>query len=406
MSEPPVSPATKAQIAAAHRDDVVHDLPAPENRRFYPALDGLRALAVLMVFAGHYLNRAPLVGWGFTGVNIFFVLSGFLITGILYDTRDTAHRFRNFYVRRMLRIFPLYYAVLLLAFLLYPVFRWVYHPVWWLWPLYLTNFARIFYAQDALRLPYVVDHLLSSQSFQPPFALYFGHFWSLAIEEQFYLVWPLVVFLVRDRVRLRNLCLLSLPVCCLGRILCVLYLPHVLLAAGFLDRFTPFRVDSLLLGGFLALSLRGPEAIRVARLARPMMIALFAAFVLMEAWYLATTHRLYALYTGTWLVTIGFNLIDLFAASLLLRTIEPGTKSYRLLSHRRLRQLGQISYGFYIFHELPHIAYDYLGKHIMGKHLIGTCTALIALASTIAISYLSFRYFETPFLRLKDRFTA
>ena len=248
--------------------------------------------------------------------------------------------------------------------------------------------------------------LLSSRPFPPRrSALFFGHFWSLAIEEQFYLVWPLVVFLVKDRVRLRNLCLASLPLCCLGRILCVMYLPHTLLAAGFLDRFTPFRVDSLLLGGFLALSLRGPEAARVARLARPIMIAFALAFVAMECWYLATIHRLYPIYSGTWLVTIGFNLIDLFAASLLLRTIEPGTKSFRLLSHRGLRRLGQISYGFYIFHDIPHLAYERLA-HRLGVHQIGTWTAIFALVFTIAISYLSFRYFESPFLRLKDRFTA
>jgi len=75
----------------------------PENRAFYPALDGLRAIAFLMVFFQHYYS----IPWGWTGVNIFFVLSGFLITGILFDSRNDAHRARNFYIRRTLRIFPL-----------------------------------------------------------------------------------------------------------------------------------------------------------------------------------------------------------------------------------------------------------------------------------------------------------
>src|ERR1700722_12874022 len=95
--------------AALHTDDVVPDLPASENKRFYPALDGLRAIAVLMVFYQHYLsagNDLPALNWGWSGVDIFFVLSGFLITGILYDTRNVLHRFRNFYVRRTLRISP------------------------------------------------------------------------------------------------------------------------------------------------------------------------------------------------------------------------------------------------------------------------------------------------------------
>src|ERR1700712_3651211 len=89
----------------------------PENRAFYPALDGLRAVAFLMVFFQHYLSMP----WGWTGVNVFFVLSGFLITGILFDTRDAPNRARNFYVRRTLRIFPLYYAIFLALLLLQPI---------------------------------------------------------------------------------------------------------------------------------------------------------------------------------------------------------------------------------------------------------------------------------------------
>jgi peptidoglycan/LPS O-acetylase OafA/YrhL len=81
----------------------------PAKRAFYPALDGLRAVAFLMVFFHHYM-RLP---WGWSGVDFFFVLSGFLITGILFDTRHDFHRFRNFYVRRTLRIFPLYYGIIL-----------------------------------------------------------------------------------------------------------------------------------------------------------------------------------------------------------------------------------------------------------------------------------------------------
>src|ERR1700761_9741340 len=131
--------------ARLHADDVVPSLPAPENKRFYPALDGLRAIAVLMVFYQHYISNtggAPAFNWGWSGVDLFFVLSGFLITGILYDTRNTLHRFRNFYVRRTLRIFPLYYGVLLMALLLTPVFHWFWHPAQILWPLYLGNYSR------------------------------------------------------------------------------------------------------------------------------------------------------------------------------------------------------------------------------------------------------------------------
>ena len=92
----------------------------PDNNAFFPALDGLRALAFLMVFGFHYLQMP----WGWTGVDIFFVLSGFLITGILFDSCHHPHRIRNFYLRRTLRIFPLYYGVFLLLVILDPIFRW------------------------------------------------------------------------------------------------------------------------------------------------------------------------------------------------------------------------------------------------------------------------------------------
>src|SRR5438270_7909455 len=98
----------------------------PSNNAYFSALDGFRAIAFLTVFATHYL----LLPWGFTGVDAFFVLSGFLITGILYDKRDDLHRARNFYVRRSLRIFPLYYGIMLALVLLYPIFRWEWNAHW------------------------------------------------------------------------------------------------------------------------------------------------------------------------------------------------------------------------------------------------------------------------------------
>src|ERR1700733_88484 len=110
----------------------------PENRAFYPALDGMRALAFLMVFGQHYLH----LPWGWAGVDLFFVLSGFLITGILFDTRNDPHRVRNFYLRRTLRIFPLYYGVMLYILLLYPLFRWDIDWKWLAWPAYLGNYLR------------------------------------------------------------------------------------------------------------------------------------------------------------------------------------------------------------------------------------------------------------------------
>ena len=137
------SPAGSEASVSPESNDSAVGLPPPENKKFYPALDGFRAVAVLMVFYQHYIGiNEPQLNWGWTGVDFFFVLSGFLITGILYDTRNATHRFRDFYVRRTLRIFPLYYGVLLAGLCLNPIFHWQWHPAWILWPLYLGNYVR------------------------------------------------------------------------------------------------------------------------------------------------------------------------------------------------------------------------------------------------------------------------
>ena len=175
--------------------------PGPVNRVFYPALDGVRALAFVMVFGQHYMG----LSWGWTGVDIFFVLSGFLITGILFDTKDRPHRVWNFYIRRTLRIFPLYYAAFLVVLLTWPYFKWQIDLTWLIWPAYLGNFARFVH-------PYAAGSHLQLLADAQPLSitngprLYLGHFWSLCVEEQFYLFWPWVVFWIKDRKRLIYLC--------------------------------------------------------------------------------------------------------------------------------------------------------------------------------------------------------
>jgi len=160
-------------------------------RPFYPALNGLRAVAILMVFVNHYgalaIGRTiPLMFW--PGVDLFFVLSGFLITGILYDSRESERYFRDFYTRRALRIFPLYYGFFVLVRILKPLLHLVYSPLFWSNWLYVSNLVRPWWGNP-------------TEIFWPqvtPTPVVLGALWSLCVEEQFYLVWPLLVLLLRS----------------------------------------------------------------------------------------------------------------------------------------------------------------------------------------------------------------
>ncbi len=198
-----------------------------------PSLDGIRALAALMVmvfhFVGHHGEPASLIHasvLGQTGVDLFFVLSGFLITRILLNSKDSPNYFSSFYARRALRIFPLYYAFLAFYFFVLPLLLQQHIPSFasqsWSW----------FYLQN---VPATFDRFTSSGP---------SHFWSLAVEEHFYLVWPLMVFLLSRR---QFKCLL----------VATLLLPP-LLRFAFLSHgvgvfyFTPTRMDSIGYGAVLA----------------------------------------------------------------------------------------------------------------------------------------------------------
>jgi peptidoglycan/LPS O-acetylase OafA/YrhL len=158
------------------------------QRKHIPQLDGMRGLAILLVLFAHSaiaFTRVPAFRWienyGNLGVQLFFVLSGFLITRILLDTKDTPHFFRNFFVRRALRIYPLYYV--LLGFVVFSGLVHQHGVRWWPYILYLSN---IIYGAGTEPSP-------------------LGPVWSLAVEEQFYLVWPFVVSVVSRR-GLERLC--------------------------------------------------------------------------------------------------------------------------------------------------------------------------------------------------------
>ncbi len=251
-----------------------------------PILDGIRGIAVLLVMTYHFWvigiaraagasGNAPvwervygdLVGMGWIGVDLFFVLSGFLITGILCELRDSPHYFRMFYGRRTVRIFPLYYAALTLFFVLGPVLTThFYRPALadmqsgttvklFAWT-YLLNWYEGFKGWNAVAHP-------------------LQHFWSLSIEEQFYLVWPLLV-LKLERRRMLSVCAGITVVALAFRAL--MYSLHYPFAAY---TWTICRADSLAMGAIVALAARDPHDWKIlVKWARRLALPAFGALLL------------------------------------------------------------------------------------------------------------------------------
>ena len=386
------------------------ELTQPENRVFYPALDGLRAIAFLLVFLQHYFQFP----WGWTGVNIFFVLSGFLITGILYDSRNDEHKARNFYVRRTLRIFPLFYAVFLMLLLLYPAFHWHWSAYWIAWPLYIANFLPCLSSAVSTNGS---DLQLAAFGWihpagVPNFCFYFGHFWSLCVEEQFYFIWPWIVFGVRSRRTLTYICGTVVILVPVARVLCQHTAPTWLLHADLLDRSTPFQIDSLLLGALVALAVRGPNSHRLYSIGK--VVAAFT-FVVALSVLLSGIARSYPDWRSgyvypEWKFTWGLTLIDFLSAGIITLALHQSNWIHRVLRLRTLRWIGRISYGAYVFHDIFHDVYTgivaLIAMHVrfVASHAV-LFVGILGLACTLLISWLSFECFESIFLNYKERWT-
>ncbi len=380
---------------------------------FYPALDGLRAIAFFFVFAQHYMSFP----WGWSGVNAFFVLSGFLITGILFDTRDDPHRARNFYVRRTLRIFPLYYGIFLLFLITTPIFHWVWSAAWIAWPLYLGNFLRFVSPAATVAgttLQRAGDAQLHGSGF--PVTLYMGHFWSLCVEEQFYLFWPWIIFYVRSRRVLLWVCSIVVVLGPIARLLAEHLAPRWMIAGQLTYRVTPFQLDSLLLGALLALLWRGVHRQLLLKLGSVVAAAGSLLLLVYVAWIVATCFPNFLAHFRypSWALSWGLSLVNIYSASLVLCALRPGSWAFRLFRLRPLRWVGRISYGAYVIHDSLHAAYFHfifgLARHLhlydaIGENGLWYTSLGFSFVFTLVLAHLSFRFYESRFLNLKERWT-
>lgn len=367
-------------------------------RKRMPVLDGWRGIAILVVVlhnSGYVLEpdgslvatlTRTLLASGWVGVSLFFVLSGFLITGILLDTRDSPTHLRDFYVRRTLRIFPLYYGFLVVALLIVPLL--VAEGPWtesvrtnhvWYW-LYLSNTPLP--NGEILGLP---------------------HIWSLAVEEQFYLVWPLLLFLTG-------------PSRFTGAVILVIlgsFFSRVAMYAGgadpwYLYSFTPARADCLAIGALMAIVARRAEWLtafwHVRKWAFFALFAGLAAIVLLSLGFDAEIPLV---------SVVGQTLIGLAFASLMLSTLGPESRLehvvHTIVSARWLQRLGKYSYAVYLFHVPLHTLLQGTARPWVNgggsteRVVLTVSYALFILATSLVMAFASWHLFEKHFLALKER---
>lgn len=334
-------------------------------------LDAVRGLAALAVLLCHL----PRGFWfGETGVDLFFVLSGFLITGIILRSIDHPKFLSTFYLRRSLRIFPIYYLAIFLAFCLNSVRN---HP------------------GETDGLPFYLLYLQNVHVYwgetTPPVNISLGHTWTLAIEEQFYLFWPFALFLLRRKAAVW----LSLI---------LLLVPFVLRASG-IDRIVLFaHSDGLALGAMLAyVYLRAPLESRkgLSNFFGIMSLITFIAYWLL--WF-----KLSAVsgYTGKKFITnnVAISLISVsyfgFIGTIVFRA---GSRWFGFLRNPWLVKIGTVSYGLYLYHW---ILYELLDTFVEFRWKLGQPYWLdvLKLCLSFLAAFLSWRFIEKPILKLKDKF--
>lgn len=367
------------------------------NDGYIKSLDGVRAIAILLVMSFH----ADITYFGWMGVQLFFVLSGFLITGILWQEKHkegtVGFKLKKFWVRRSLRIFPLYFGWLFFLGITYLLFH---------FPGYFTTY-----------FPYLATYTVNYSRTLPEWQgnPLFTHLWSLSIEEQFYLFFPLVIFFLR-RSWVKYFMIFFVLVSPLTRYLLGEYYEgrghEPAVVADVIYWNTLSHLDAFFIGGLIPVlsldkKIRKPQWLLLAGLA---IAALAGGANFLDATpagipyplELGYNHGRTANYEHVW----HYSALNLLFASFILVLASRTNRSSvltKILESRWLVGIGRVSYGMYIFHWA---VYVYVFARFLPAH--STWMKLVLFIPYAALVYLiarlSYHFYEAPFLKLKDRF--
>jgi Predicted acyltransferases len=387
---------------------VAENRPAAKAGRFYvPQLDGLRFLAFLLVFIHHgprmsvlfpakSAGRAGLTflqNWGWCGVDLFLVLSAYLITSLLLIEHEKYHAIslRGFYLRRILRIWPLYYLMASIGFFLMP----------WLGmfadPLNSASHAKLM--KDHFLAYYTLFGNYSCGAHSYPSVWTLAHLWTVTLEEQFYIVWPLILSLM---LRLRRAALWGLIAALLVGTICLRlhYVGHS--RHPFIWTNTLTRLDPLLMGIAIALWRRAHPP-RPGWLIPMLKLALGVVAIASIAW-------------GPPIETQSKNVVWQFFATaggfaLILDAVLPFGRNpiSWVLSRQPLVWLGKLTYGLYVYHilglQFGGMLVGWLQGHrwVEAQAAVLVSQSVVSFALTVAVAAISYRFFESFFLRLKDK---
>ncbi len=357
------------------------------TKRHIPQLDGIRGLAIILVISFHYWGNVAIFSFGWCGVDLFFVLSGYLITSRLIALQQQKNSLKKFYINRALRILPLYYLTLIIFYIGFNLlvkkqnfylFEF-YNKHWLSFVLFFQNWTFIYSG--------IKENLLE-------------HFWSLAIEEQFYLLWPFFLYMTWQKKFFFKLIFLIIIIIILTRTFIYIQYPEW---SDYRHYFynTFCRMDAFLIGGCLYFFKQNNKA-------KKYVVFYCIAFMAVVVGIYFTKNA--SGIANPFISTIGFTFIAIAFAGLIYGASSSSSKILSaIFNYRWLRFTGKISYGLYIFHWLvlrtmePRFENWFMKSGYFNERSANTTSLFICLFISYLISVISYFYFELYFLKRKVR---